>query len=295
MARMPGAIWRPLAANWASQPRMKAYDIFCLHTMVGSLDGTDGYFRASAANGPGYAGTESHFGTGPDGTIYQWQDTDFQAEANGNGNWHVISSENADMGAPFGPWSGSNVPALTPQQVEANARIAAWLYQTHGIPLEQIPDARPGRRGVGVHRLGVPGYMVAGAEQWSTSRGKACPGDRRIAQVPQIIARARQIAGGAPSQQEDDMPSVKEFWYDTRFRGDRNYAQVIHNIEDQVAAANSQIAGLTAAMGKLAEALASGRDDLTADELRDAVRQGIAEGGAAVLAAQETARAQRPA
>jgi hypothetical protein len=202
MARMPGAVWRPLAANWASQPRMKAYDIFCLHTMVGSLDGTDGYFRASAANGPGYAGTESHFGVGPDGTIYQWQDTDFQAEANGGGNWHIISSENADMGAPFPRWGGSDVPAFTPQQVEANARIAAWCRQTHGIPLEQIPDAKPGRRGVGFHRLGVPGYMVAGAEQWSSSRGKVCPGDRRIAQIPQIITRARQIAGGT---QEDDM------------------------------------------------------------------------------------------
>lgn len=201
MARMPGAIWKPLASNWSSQPRMKAYDIFCLHTMVGTLSGSDGWFRSG--NGAGYAGAESHFGVGPDGTIWQWQDTDFQADANVDGGWHVISSENADMGAPFPKWSGSDVPAFTPQQVEANARIAKWLNDTHGIPLDVIPDAKVGRRGIGWHRQGVPGYAVAGAERWSTSRGKVCPGDRRIGQVPAISARAKVLDGagivvGAP-------------------------------------------------------------------------------------------------
>jgi hypothetical protein len=206
MARMPGAIWRPLADNWNKQPRMRAWDIFCLHTMVGTLDGTDGYFRNSAANGPGYAGTESHFGVGPDGTIYQWQDTDFQAEANGAGNDHVISSENADMGAPFPKWGGSDVPAFTPQQIEANAQIAAWCQRTHGIPLDPVPDSRRGRRGMAYHRLGVPrnkGDRVSqtGGELWSSSAGKVCPGDRRIAQVPQVRSRAIQIASGV-SQEE---------------------------------------------------------------------------------------------
>lgn len=198
MARMPGAIWKPLATNFDRQPRMKAYDIFCLHTMVGTLSGTDGYFKTG--NGSGYAGTESHFGVGPDGTIFQWQDTDFQADANGAGNWHVISSENADMGAPFPKWGGSDVPAWTPQQIEANARIAKWLNDVHGIPLDVIPDARPGRRGIGFHRQGVPGYAVAGAELWSSSKGKVCPGDRRIAQVPQISRRAKELDGAVALQ-----------------------------------------------------------------------------------------------
>jgi hypothetical protein len=150
MARMPGAIWHPLAADWNKQPRMKAYDFFCLHTMVGTLAGTGTYFEKT--NGPGYAGTESHFGVGPDGTIWQFQDTDFQADANGNGNWHVISSENADTGAPFPGWGGSDVPAMTPQQVEANARIAVWLYRTHGIPLAIAGSSKPGARGAPLRR-----------------------------------------------------------------------------------------------------------------------------------------------
>lgn len=55
--------------------------------------------------------------------------------------------------------------------------------------------------GVGYHRLGVP--LIAGGqdgwpdgEVWTTSPGKPCPGDRRIAQVPGIVARAGIIAAG---------------------------------------------------------------------------------------------------
>lgn len=287
MARMPGAVWKPLASNWNQQPRMRAYDFFCIHTMVGSLDGTDGYFRASAVNGIGYAGTESHFGVGPDGTIYQWQDTDYQADANGNGNWHVISSENADLGLPFPKWSGSDVPPLTPAQVEANARIAVWLYRTHGIPLSIAGNSKPGSRGLAAHRYGVPGYMPVGAEQWSSSQGKACPGDRRIAQLPAISARAQQLLAGAPTQEDTvSMEDVVQSWYGPRFKGDRNFAQVIHNIEDQAVSSNAQIAGLTAAVGTLAQAVASNRDDLTAADLESAVKKAILDAGEALRVVQ---------
>jgi hypothetical protein len=182
MARMPGAVWRPMPGS--STTPMKSYDVLCFHTMVGSLAGTDSYFRSSAS------GTNSHFGVGGDGTIYQWVDTAYRSGASLNGNYHLISVETADMGPEFPAWSGSNVPAWTDAQIAANARITAWVHATHGIPLTQIPDALPTRRGVGYHRLGVPGYMVPGAEQWSTATGKVCPGDRRISQVPQVIAAA---------------------------------------------------------------------------------------------------------
>lgn len=194
MARMPSAKWQPLAANFASQPKMRAYDIICIHTMVGGLIGTDGYFRNG--NGVGYAGTESHFGTGGAGEIVQWQDTAYQAEANLNGNHHILSIENADMGFGFPKWNtnnGAEVPAFTAAQCEAISQIIAWACRTHNIPCELIPDAKPGRRGIGYHRQGVPGYMVPGAEKWSNATGKVCPGNRRVAQIPGIIARARQI------------------------------------------------------------------------------------------------------
>jgi hypothetical protein len=220
MARYPGATWKPLAADWASQPRMRAHNIICIHTMVGGLDGTDALFRVN--NGPGYDGTESHFGTGGDGRILEWQDITFQADANYLGNGEVISIENADYGPEFPTWTGSDVPSLTPAQIEANAQIIAWasspaahadcppswVCHQSGIPLVLVPDALPGRRGIAPHRWGVPGYMVPGAVQWSTSRGKACPGDRRIAQIPQIITRAQQIVGGSSTTLEDSMAGV---------------------------------------------------------------------------------------
>jgi hypothetical protein len=82
-------------------------NIVCAHTMVGSLAGTDSQFKRD-----GFGGVESHFGVGHDGTIYQWQDTDYEADANLNGK-DVISIETADTGTGFPSWSGENVPAWT--------------------------------------------------------------------------------------------------------------------------------------------------------------------------------------
>jgi hypothetical protein len=215
MAIMPGAIWKPLPGT--STTRIASYDILCWHTMVGSLTGTDSYFRAQAA------GTNSHFGVGHDGTIYQWVDTTYRSGANLNGNYHIISVETADTGTGFTAWTGSNVPAWTPAQLEANARIAAWVQKTHGIPLTLIPDAKPGRKGNAYHRLGVPGYMVAGAEQWSSAQGKVCPGDRRIAQIPALLSRAQQLLG-APTTTGDvldmDAATLKKLVYEVLMQDD---------------------------------------------------------------------------
>lgn len=214
MARMSGAKWQPLAADFASQPKMQRYDIVCIHTMVGGLIGTDGYFRTG--NGLGYAGTESHFGTGGEGEIVQWQDTAYRADANLDGNHRVISIENADMGPGFPKWNtndGAAVPAFTEVQMDAIARIVAWVCKTHNIPCELVPDSKSTRRGVAYHRQGVPGYMVAGGEKWSTSAGKVCPGDRRIAQIPTIIKRAQVILAAAskPSTTTSSKPNSEEF------------------------------------------------------------------------------------
>ena len=203
MPRMPGAEWRPIPA---STTRIADHQILMLHTMVGSLAGTDSYFRSIAP------GVNSHFGVGADGTIWQWVDTAYRSGAALNGNYRAITVETADVGTGFPTWNlndGSQVPAWTPAQVEACARIAAWAFEAHGIPLELVPDSKPGRRGQAYHRQGVDPYRVAGGEVWSNAYGKVCPGNRRIAQIPQVIARARQIAGGAPIV-EDDMFEAKD-------------------------------------------------------------------------------------
>jgi len=184
--------WRPLGPQ--TQSRMQRHDIICLHTMVGGLTGTDSYFRQS-----GYGGTESHWGVGGDGRVFQWQDTDYEAEANLNGNHRVISIETADIGPEFPKWNtadGAEVPAWTDEQMDAMAEIIARCCVEYEIPCTLILDSRPGRRGIGYHRQGVRPYMVVGGELWSSANGKVCPGSRRIAQIPGVISTARAIIGG---------------------------------------------------------------------------------------------------
>jgi hypothetical protein len=200
-------VYKPLGPQ--TQPRMQAHDIFCIHTMVGSLAGTRNMF-----NGGGFSGTESHFGTGGNGEpVEQWQDLMYTADANLDGKYRVISVENADIGPGFTAWNtndGGAVPAFTPKQLEQLAQLMAdtckpsahancpssWACHKDGIPLSLIPDSKPGRRGIGYHAQGVSGVgLVAGGERWSTSVGKVCPGKRRIAQIPGIIARAKEILG----------------------------------------------------------------------------------------------------
>jgi hypothetical protein len=206
MARYDEAEWRPLAADPTHQALMDAHDGIVLHTMVGSLSGTDAFFHQD-----GYTGTESHFGVGGDGTIYQWTDTARTADAQLEGTHRLLSIETADMGDPFPSWTGSNVPAWTEKQLDAIAAIVAWAAATHDFPLTPMANSKPGQRGVGWHRLGIdssppfqPGYRVSGGEHWSTSVGKACPGDRRIHQVPEVIARAKAIQSGDNDMQLDD-------------------------------------------------------------------------------------------
>lgn len=183
MARMPGARWQ---GEHSPRTPMERYDVVCVHTIVG-------YAPAHAA----------HFSTHADGQIDQSRDTRWRSAANLHGNPRVLSIENEDHGPAFGKWSGSDVPPLTDEQVEANARILAWAHETHGVPLQLCPDSRPGSRGLAYHRQGIDGSFgsydfpgrVEGGEVWTTAYGKVCPGDARIAQLPAILRRAKQIVG----------------------------------------------------------------------------------------------------
>lgn len=203
--------WRPLASNWDAQPKMARYDLVILHTMVGSLWGTDAYFRKD-----GYGGVESHFGVGPDGETLQWQDTSRRAEANGAANPRAVSIETADIGEGFPKWDtkrGDAVPAWTPAQVDRLVDLVAWICDTHNIPCRLVADSRPGTRGVAWHALGVPNVKGAtrsqtGGELWSTATGKVCPGPRRIAQIPGIVERAARVLelSGSPAPRPVPVP-----------------------------------------------------------------------------------------
>lgn len=222
MKTYPGAVFKPLGPQ--TEPTMTGHDVLCLHTMVGVLASTDGYFRHG--NGEGYAGTESHYGVGGkwgkdaalglDGTVWQWQDRRYEADANLDGRHRIISIETGDN---F-PASAADIEPWTPLQCEAISQLLAWesTVEAHadcppswtchreGIPLALIPDTLPGRRGVGYHQQGCDPWRVSGGVLWSPSRGKVCPGARRIAQIPAVIARAQAITAAkhTPPPQEDD-------------------------------------------------------------------------------------------
>lgn len=208
-------IWRPLASNWSAQLRIQKHDLIILHTMVGSLWGTDAYFRQN-----GYGGNEAHFGVGHDGELLQWQDTDWQTDANGAANRRAISIETADIGQGFPRWNtrdGNAVPAWTSAQVDKLIDLIVWICQTHNIPCVGVLDSKPERRGVAYHRLGVPGYVVPGGELWSSARGKSCPGPARIKQIPNIIARAANILDSSQQaltkEQISRLQYVLNAWY----------------------------------------------------------------------------------
>lgn len=185
---MPGAIWQ----GEHGSRRMTRHDIVCVHTIVG-------YAPAHAA----------HFSVKADGTILQSRDTQYQSAANLEGNYRVISIENEDHGSTFGGWSGSDVPALTPAQVAANAKILRWAHETHGVPLQVCPNSLPSSRGLAYHRQGIDGNFtdgypgrVSGGEVWTKHFGKICPGPRRISQLPEILRQAIGAPAPAPEPEK---------------------------------------------------------------------------------------------
>ncbi len=176
-----------------TEKRIRSKDIICIHTMVGYLYSTWEMFRNE-----GYTGTESHFGVGGkwgsdrdkglDGEVWQWQDTDFEADANLEGAWHVLSIETADN-APEDP---DDILAWTPKQEESIVNLIAELCIKYDIPPVLIPDTKPHRRGLAYHAQGCTPNIVSGGEAWSTRNGKVCPGPVRIKQFKYVIIPAVQ-------------------------------------------------------------------------------------------------------
>lgn len=167
MARMPGALWRPIPINHTPRGQTEVRGVV-VHIMAGTLPGTDAWFRNSEAR------ASSHFGTGKGGALYQWVDTADRAWAQAAGNQSWLSVENEGRGGD----------TLTDAQLDRNAEVLAWAHKTYGVPL-RVADG-PGDRGLGYHAMG--GSAWGGHTQ--------CPGSRIIAQLPEIVARAKKLATG---------------------------------------------------------------------------------------------------
>lgn len=138
-----------------------------LHIAEGSYEGTIAWCQNSSAE------VSAHFVVAKDGRIAQLVDTAVQSWCQSAGNPYYLSIENEGHGGD----------ALTSAQLEACAKIAARASTLHGVPL-QLADS-PTAHGLGYHSMG--------GATWGGHYD--CPGDRIIAQRPEIIARAKALIG----------------------------------------------------------------------------------------------------
>ncbi|MEV7422884.1 peptidoglycan-binding protein [Streptomyces sp. NPDC091212] len=172
MARMPGAAWRAVR-NYTKDGQAEVRGVV-VHIMAGYLDGSESWFNNPTSK------ASSHFGTSRAGMLRQWVDTKDRAWAQAAGNASWLSVENEGFGGD----------ELTDAQLDLNARVLAWAHTTYGVPLQVASD--PSGRGLGYHAMG--GAVWGGHY--------ACPGPKIVAQLAQIVKRAKTIVGAKDPEPE---------------------------------------------------------------------------------------------
>jgi hypothetical protein len=234
------------------------HDGVVLHIAAGTYEGTIAWQRNPTAR------VSSHFIVSKTGEIAQMVDTDVIAWTQRSGNSAWLSIENA----------GFLPDPLTPQQVEAAARILAKAHREYGVPLRVT--GTPAQRGLGHHSMGAEsGY------DWGHSQ---CPGAAIKAQKPAIVARAIQIVDGQGNEMElsDRLKNGKTVNEGISDTADRVYIMV-----------NTQLPAIANAIAALASAV-NGIDGLDRSELTAALaaeRPALVAGVLAGLPAEEIAAA----
>lgn len=219
MARCPFAVWRPMPYGSYLMPNPVRAN---LHTAVSSASSLYSPFATRSGK------VHSHFYVAKDGTIEQYRDTAYAAAADYKGNPDTISIETWD-GYPVTFTSAATVIAWEPAQIVALVKLLAWILDEHPtIPRRLATTSRKDStsHGIGWHRLGIPatyaqralGRSQTGGLLWSKSVGKTCPGDKRIAQIPGILAALNGapvggIGGGtAPIPKPPTAPAPVKEW-----------------------------------------------------------------------------------
>lgn len=183
MARMPGATWSPSPNHGG---RRIDFRWLIVHRTVGSFPGDLKTLRNAATQ------TGATFYVRKSGEIHQLHDTTDVPWTSKDANPRSVTIEFE---------AGAN-DALTPAQVEAGAEIAVFVHKAHGTPLVAVTNpAKQG--GVSYHRHGA----MFGLD-WGRT---ACPGDKVVAQIPGLVARARQIVGGVDAPETDEEFTVTQY------------------------------------------------------------------------------------
>lgn len=168
---------------------MTEYRGLVMHIAAGYYEGTISWQRNPKSK------VSSHFiGGRKPGQLAQIVDTSHVAwtQSDGNGHWLSYEAEGFLPGHPL--W----VPGwheLSAAQIESAARVFARGHREYGYPLQLA--GTPAGHGLGYHSMGAEnGY------DWGHS---ACPGAAIKAQLPLVVARAKQIAADPGSESGDDM------------------------------------------------------------------------------------------
>lgn len=165
MARMPGALWRPVVNVHKNGCKERRGLVLHVQDDTGN---PCGWFNTPSSQ------ASSDFWVRLDGHIEQYCDTGVDyawAQAAGNPYYASVETE----GHPDTP--------LTAAQVESVAQIYAWGHGTFGWPFAVVDSTTE-------HGLT---YHGVGGSAWGGHTG--CPGTIRRAQRQAIINRSKEIAG----------------------------------------------------------------------------------------------------
>lgn len=157
--------------------------IFHTHGFRGSSEAVGNHFDKESV------GVESHVSVKLDGRVIQFMPFDRQADATGGGNgfrrggrlYGAHSYEAEDNPAYGNPYTQAQVTSL--------GMLLAWDHLHWGIPLYRAGSWDGD--GVGWHSLFL---------QWNPNK-HACPGTRRVQQIPEVVDVARWFVALAHREQ----------------------------------------------------------------------------------------------
>lgn len=153
--------------SWAFPTRHKK-DKVILHTSVGGIGPALGEWTKKKK-------LWSTFYVELNGTVTQFCDSGWHAQANGDASGPAISIETEDHRYPttqWDPWSKAQIDALV--------SIIRWCSEQHGIPLVRCPS---------VNGAGIGFHSMFGSSAWN-KHAHECPAGARIAQFNWVIMPA---------------------------------------------------------------------------------------------------------
>jgi hypothetical protein len=179
----PHAEWHPIARH--GDASIMVPRVVILHTNAASVPASmQACWNVANAGGKN---TQPHFQVQMDGTAWQMLETRETGVASYKANGFSIAIETQDQGYP-----GPGDVQWTPVQLERLAQIIAHECRQWGIPTVQA-TAWDGE-GIGWHSMwGINQSGRPPVNPWTSTVGKTCPGSKRIAQMPHLIARVRAL------------------------------------------------------------------------------------------------------